>query len=101
MNFSLFYFMLLGDFKSVRKNEELRTYIMLIVGATALITLNIHSMFPEYDQGVPLCNIPGRDGYHNNRICDNGFCKMADVLKINTYDADGRGSVCFFNRRWY
>ena len=39
--------MLLGDFKSVRKNEELRTYIMLIVGATALITLNIHSMFPS------------------------------------------------------
>ena len=99
VNFSLFYFMLLGDFKSVRKNEELRTYIMLIVGATALITLNID--VPEYDQGVPLCNIPGRDGYHNNRICDNGFCKMADVLKINTYDADGRGSVCFFNRRWY
>ena len=31
VNFSLFYFMLLGDFKSVRKNEELRTYIMLIV----------------------------------------------------------------------
>lgn len=47
VNFSLFYFMLLGDFKSVRKNEELRTYIMLIVGATALITLNIHSMFPS------------------------------------------------------
>ena len=47
VNFSLFYFMLLGDFKSVRKNVELRTYIMLIVGATALITLNIHSMFPS------------------------------------------------------
>ena len=46
VNFSLFYFMLLGDFKSVRKNVELRTYILMIAGATALITANIHSMFP-------------------------------------------------------
>lgn len=101
VNFSLFYFMLLGDFKSVRKNEELRTYIMLIVGSNSVDHTEYPFDVPEYDQGVPLCNIPGRDGYHNNRICDNGFCKMADVLKINTYDADGRGSVCFFNRRWY
>ena len=46
VNFALFYFMLLGDFKSIRKNEELRTYILLIAGATALITANIHSLYP-------------------------------------------------------
>ena len=50
VNFSLFYFMLLGDFKSVRKNVELRTYILMIAGATALITTNIHSMFPTIDK---------------------------------------------------
>ena len=46
VNFALFYFMLLGDFKSILKNEELRTYILLIAGATALITANIHSSYP-------------------------------------------------------
>ena len=46
VNFALFYFMLLGDFKSILKNEELRTYILLIAGATALITANIHSLYP-------------------------------------------------------
>ena len=38
--------MILGDFKSILKNEELRTYILLIAGATAAIMLNIHSLYP-------------------------------------------------------
>ena len=46
VNFALFYFMILGDFKSILKNEELRTYILLISGATAAIMLNIHSLYP-------------------------------------------------------
>lgn len=46
VNFALFYFMILGDFKSILKNEELRTYILLIASATAAIMLNIHSLYP-------------------------------------------------------
>ncbi len=46
VNFALFYFMILGDFKSILKNEELRTYILLIAAATAAIMLNIHSLYP-------------------------------------------------------
>ena len=46
VNFALFYFMILGDFKSILKNEELRTYILLIAGATEAIMLNIHSLYP-------------------------------------------------------
>ena len=46
VNFALLYFMILGDFKSILKNEELRTYILLIAGATAAIMLNIHSLYP-------------------------------------------------------
>lgn len=46
VNFALFYFMILDDFKSILKNEELRTYILLIAGATAAIMLNIHSLYP-------------------------------------------------------
>lgn len=46
VNFALFYFMILGDFKSILKNEEFRTYILLIAGATAAIMLNIHSLYP-------------------------------------------------------
>ena len=46
VNFALSYFMILGDFKSILKNEELRTYILLIAAATAAIMLNIHSLYP-------------------------------------------------------
>ena len=46
VNCALFYVMILGDFKSILKNEELRTYILLIAGATAAIMLNIHSLYP-------------------------------------------------------
>ena len=46
VNFAVFYFMILGDFKSILKNEELRTYILLIAAATAAIMLNIHSLYP-------------------------------------------------------
>ena len=46
VNFALFYFMILCDFKSILKHEELRTYILLSAGATAAIMLNIHSLYP-------------------------------------------------------
>ena len=52
VNFALFYFMILGDFKSILKNEELRTYILLIAGATAAIMLNIHSLYPTISKAV-------------------------------------------------
>ncbi len=45
VNFSLYYLMLLGDFKSVFKNEELRGYVITIFVAIALITVNIRGGF--------------------------------------------------------
>ncbi len=41
INFNMYYLLLLKKVKAVFKNEELRTYIGIILGATALITLNI------------------------------------------------------------
>ena len=45
LNFNLFFFMLLGRFKSVFKNEELRCYLGVILFATVTIALNIKSMY--------------------------------------------------------
>lgn len=45
INFSLFYMLILRDFKTVWRNEELRTYLAVIAASTALITLNISSQF--------------------------------------------------------
>ena len=45
INFNLYYFMLLGDFKAFWKNEELRVYLGIIATATLLITLNTNQMY--------------------------------------------------------
>ena len=45
VNFNLYYFLLLGDFVSVFRNEELRWYLGIVAGAVALITVNI---LPQY-----------------------------------------------------
>ena len=41
INFNMYYLLLLKKVKAVFKNEELRAYLGVILGATALITVNI------------------------------------------------------------
>ena len=45
INFNVYYFLLLKKVKAVFKNEELRTYLGVIFGATVLITINILSIY--------------------------------------------------------
>lgn len=44
VNFNLYYFMLLRDWKHTFKNEELRWYLGIALGAMGLITINIAHM---------------------------------------------------------
>ncbi len=49
INFSLFYLLLIGKFKSVWKNEELHTYITLVLGSTFFIAITLFvKKIPEY-----------------------------------------------------
>lgn len=45
INFNMYYLLLLKKVKAVFKNEELRTYLGVILGATVLITINILKMY--------------------------------------------------------
>lgn len=47
VNFNLYFFLLLGDFRPVWKNEELRAYLAVIASAAAVITLNINASYPS------------------------------------------------------
>ena len=40
INFNLYYFMLIGHFKEVRKNEELRVFLAIVLISTASISIN-------------------------------------------------------------
>ena len=48
VNFNLYFLLLLGEFKSVWKNEELKIYIGMIAAATIMITWNIHSQYSGF-----------------------------------------------------
>ncbi len=50
INFNLYYLLLLGQFKSVFKNTELKYYLGISSAAAILITLNIRNMFPSLYQ---------------------------------------------------
>ncbi|MFI3206599.1 MAG: TrkH family potassium uptake protein [Clostridia bacterium] len=45
INFNLFYFILIKKFSQAFKSEELRWYLIIIVSAVAIITLNIYHLY--------------------------------------------------------
>ena len=52
INFSVFYLLLIGQFKSVWKNAEVRLYIGTLLGSTALITLLIRGMYSGVGEAI-------------------------------------------------
>ncbi|MBR3974020.1 MAG: TrkH family potassium uptake protein [Oscillospiraceae bacterium] len=52
INFSCYYLLLLRQFKSVFKDEELRMYLGLVLGSILLITLNLRGFYPTLGETV-------------------------------------------------
>ncbi len=52
INFSCYYLLLLGQFKSIFKDEELRLYIGLAALTVVLIVLNIRSMYDSLSETI-------------------------------------------------
>ena len=52
INFSCYYLLLLKRWKSVFKDEELRTYIGIILGSIVLITLNLHGYYDTLGETI-------------------------------------------------
>lgn len=48
VNFNIYYFILLRQFKAVFRNEELRAYILIAVTSVIMIAINISSMFDNF-----------------------------------------------------
>lgn len=68
INFNLFYLLLIRDFAQIRKDEELRLYLIIIVSAVALITINI----------LPLYQSPGI-------ALKDAFFQVASILTTTGY----------------
>lgn len=52
INFNLYYYMLIRKFSAVFRNEELRTYLGIILGATLIITMNIRSLYGSFFEAL-------------------------------------------------
>ena len=52
INFSCYYLILLRQFKSVFKDEELRLYIGIILGAVVLIVLNLRGFYATLEETI-------------------------------------------------
>ncbi len=52
INFNIYYLLILRQFKSVFKNEELRYYVFIAVSAVVLIAINIRDMFSGFFQAL-------------------------------------------------
>ena len=48
VNFNLYYFMLIGQWKNALRSQELHLYVGIIAVSTALITINIRFMYPGW-----------------------------------------------------
>ena len=52
VNFSCYYLMVMRQFRSVIKDEELRLYVAIVLGSVALIVWNLWGFFPTVEETV-------------------------------------------------
>ena len=52
VNFSCYYLLMLGNFKSVFKDEELRLYVGIMLGSILLITLNLRGFYSTIGETI-------------------------------------------------
>ncbi|MCD8188581.1 MAG: TrkH family potassium uptake protein [Ruminococcus sp.] len=52
VNFNLYYYLIIRKFSQVYKDEELRAYFVIILSATAIITLNIMKLYSSFGSAL-------------------------------------------------
>ncbi len=82
VNFSMYYLILLGRFKEVFKNDELKSYLIIVFTAVLLICLNVYSVFENAELTFRnalfhVASLISTTGY---AICD--YDKWASLSKV-------------------
>ena len=54
VNFSIYYLILIKNFKEVYKNEELKLYILIVIISVTLITVNIYQTYENFNDSFRL-----------------------------------------------
>ncbi len=51
VNFTIYYWLIIKNFKDILHNEELRVYLIVIIISVAIITIQIASLYPTLEEG--------------------------------------------------
>jgi trk system potassium uptake protein TrkH len=51
VNFSIYYWVIIRNFKDVLHNEELRFYLIVVIASVLIITLQIYKSYPTFEEG--------------------------------------------------
>lgn len=52
VNFNLYFFLLVGRVREILGNHELRTYLLIVLVSTAIITVNVLPLFSSFGEGL-------------------------------------------------
>ena len=99
INFNLYYFLAIRQFKTALKNEELWGYLGIIAAAIAAITVNLSSSYDSVLGGVPLRGLPGGLHHHHDRIRHGGLQRVAGAVQVHPGSPDDRGRLRLLHRR--
>ena len=50
INFSLFFLMLIGNFRAILRNDEIRWYLATLIIAVIIVTINVSSVYNNFEQ---------------------------------------------------
>ena len=75
INFTMFYLLLIGNFKSIFKNEELKTYCIMVLVSVIVITINIFPMYSGLEEAFKhsffqVASIISTTGYSTTNFID-------------------------------
>ncbi len=52
LNFTIYFLILIGNFKSIRKNQELWFFLSVVAAATLLVAVNVRNVYDSFWQGL-------------------------------------------------
>lgn len=75
INFTMFYLLLVGNFKSIFKNEEVKTYCIIVLVSLVIITLNILPLYSGFEEAFrkalfQVTSIISTTGFSNTNFID-------------------------------
>ena len=92
---------MIKKFKDAIHYEELKYYLLFIGASVAMITYNIHSLFPTIEQAFRHALFSSRNSDHATGYASTDFNKWPEFFKVYSGNADVFRSMCRKYRWWY